>query len=175
MMAHACISITPEMILRGRRGLLSLAFFFVAIAQACYPGPPEKYVAFFSLPAKQRPVALRKFSIPDQIEIYLYATTHIIEAQGGLEYALAANGRAAIPDLLSRLRKTSDAREIERLFEVFHIMACEYPELQGDEVLVRQLHAIADSVRDDRRRRLAEWSIAAVEGRRSCSSGAVAP
>jgi hypothetical protein len=163
------------MMLRVCRGSLALAFFFDALTQACHPGPPEKYIAFFSLPAKERPVALRKFSIPDQIEIYLYATTRQAPPEIGLAYPLAANGRAVIPDLLSRLQKTSDTREIEQLFNVFEIMGCVHPELQGDEVLIRRLHAIADSVRDDRRRRLANWSIATIEGRRSCSSGAGPP
>lgn len=132
-----------------RLRLLTVALVFFGLSAGCGAGeiPPE-YKSFFALPANQQRKELRKYPLEKKIDIHLIGATKFRPPDYGFSYDIAAQGKAAIPALLNRLKTDSDEARREALIYVFKDMVKFHYDFRNEKDTMNALKQVVSSMKE---------------------------
>lgn len=129
--------------------LVVVALMLCGLSTSCAAGeiPPE-YKNFFSLPASQERREFRKYPLEKQIDIHLIAATYFRPPKFGFSYDIAAQGKEAIPALLSRLKAGSSEAYRGPVIYVFRVMVKFYYDFRDETEITDTLKTVVSSMKD---------------------------
>ncbi len=135
--------LTPRMLLTGICAWLSMA-------AGCGANElPSEYQWFFALPSAQQHRALAKEPMEKQIDIYLFAIENFQPSAYGFGFSddIAANGSAAVPLLIARLRRDQNESHQWALIQVFRDMVKFHHDFRNEKDTLQVLTAVVGSMK----------------------------
>ena len=129
--------------------LVMVALMLCGLSISCGAGeiPPE-YKNFFSLSGSQERIEFRKYPLEKQIDIHLVAATYFRPPKFGFSYDIAAQGKEAIPVLLSRLKADSSEAYRGPIIYVFRVMVKFYYDFRDEKEVMDTLKTVVSSMKD---------------------------
>ena len=125
------------------RKFVTTLLIFLCCGCASTPSPNE----FFDKGYDQAGSRFKEYSIPDQINIYLYGVQFVTPPVTVLSRSIAEHGQAAIPHLLGALGRNPADQNVKDLMVVFEAMQnmATY-NVQHDQVLMHKLESYVNSM-----------------------------
>lgn len=121
---------------------------YLATLIQCGNDTPPKYARLFRLPTDQQQLEeLKKYSLEQQIDIYIYAMQR---EPPSTQFAgfLASNGKKVIPLLLKRLKEERSEHIKVDFIRVFADMHTDYCSLKDDKEVIETIRGVISGMKD---------------------------